>query len=185
MMIKRWPQTRVGFALSGSPRLVLAGLAGVLLLVAGCDQQTKTVLPREITRETACVLDGMLLMEYPGPKAQIHYDQGEPEFFCDTMEMFAIYLRPEQKKPVVGLFTQDMGKADWRRPQGHWIDAKTALYVAGSRQNGSMGPTLASFASKEDAEAFARKYGGKVLRFDQVTGDMVRLDGGVVHDERM
>lgn len=51
----------------------------------------------------------MLLLDYPGSKAQIHYDQGLPEFFCDTVEMFAIYLEPEQKKRVVAIYTQDYG----------------------------------------------------------------------------
>jgi copper chaperone NosL len=48
-----------------------------------------------------------------------------------------------------------------------------------------MGPTLATFARVEDAEAFARQHGGRVLRFEQITLEMVRLDGGVLKDERM
>ena len=185
MMLEGLAQTCAACRLGRLSRFALAVFVGALLFVAGCDRQAKTVSPQEIANDTACALDGMLLMDYPGPKAQLHYDQGDPDFFCDTMEMFAIYLRPEQKKRVVGLFTQDMGKTDWVKPQGHWIDARTAFYVAGGKRKGSMGPTLASFASNEDAEAFARKYGGKVLRFDEVTIDMVGLDGGVVHDERM
>jgi len=166
-------------------RIAIAGMLAALLVAAGCEQQARTVAALEIDRNTACALDGMLLMDYPGPKAQIQYDQGDPDFFCDTVEMFAIYLKPEQKRRVVGLFTQDMGQADWVKPRGHWIDAKTAFYVAGSKRKGAMGPTLASFAVRADAEAFAGRYGGKVLKFDEVTIDKVRLDGGVVHDERM
>ena len=64
------------------------------------------------------------------------YDQGGPEFFCDTVEMFAIYLRPEQKRRIVALYTQDMAKVDWNEPQGRWIDAKTAFYVAGATGRG-------------------------------------------------
>jgi len=50
---------------------------------------------------------------------------------------------------------------------------------------GGMGPTLASFAKHEDAQVFAKTNGGKVLRFDEVTIDMVALDGGVLRDETM
>ncbi len=185
MTLAALAQTCAARSFGRLPRLALASIVAALLFVAGCDRQAKLVSPQEIVIDTACTLDGMLLMDYPGPKAQLHYNQGEPDFFCDTMEMFAIYLRPEQKKRVVGLFTQDMGMTDWVKPQGHWIDARTAFYVAGSKRTGSMGPTLASFASNEDAEAFAKKYGGKVLRFDAVTIDMAALDGGVVRDERM
>lgn len=158
-------------------------LGGVLAL-AGCSEEIGPD-PQEITTGTYCALDGMLLLDYPGPKAQIHYDQGPPDFFCDTVEMFAIYTRPEEQKRILAVYVQDMGQADWAKPQGHWIDAKTAFYVAYSRRMGSMGPTLASFAREEDARKFAEEYGGEVFRFDQVTPEMTTLDGGVLQDERM
>lgn len=154
-------------------------------LVLGCSKKDEAIAPIEMDRTTSCSLDGMILMDYPGPKAQIHYDNGDTDFFCDTMEMFSIYLRPEQKKRIAAIYTQDMGKAPWEHPVDDWIDAKTAYYVYGSKKLGSMGPTLAAFARTEDAEKFASQFGGKVLRFDQVTIDMVTLDGGAQHDERM
>lgn len=166
-------------------RLALAGTIGALILISACSEQTKPSQPVEPTASTACSLDGMLLMDYPGPTGQIQYDQGPPDFFCNTVEMFAIYLKPEQHKRVVAVFTQDMGKADWNKPQGYWIDARTAFYVIGSKKTGSMGPTIGSFARDEDAQAFAKRNGGKVLRFDQVTFDMVSMDGGVLKDEKM
>lgn len=166
-------------------RLAIASAWLAMTVGAGCGEQAKTVAPQEITRSTACALDGMLLADYPGPKGQIHYDQGPPDFFCDTMEMISIYLRPEQQKRAVAVFTQDMGQADWKEPRGHWIDARNAFYVQGSSRRGSMGPTLASFAREEAAQAFAREYGGKVLRFGEITLDMVALDGGVIRDEKM
>ena len=164
------------------------GLATVLiiggLLLTGCGEEVKPNA-QEITGNTFCALDGMLLLDYPGPKAQIHYDQGPPEFFCDTVEMFAIYTRPEQQKRILAVYVQDMGKADWTKPLGHWIDAKTAFYVVFSRRNGSMGPTLASFAREENAREFVKQYGGELFHFDQVTPEMATLDGGVLNDEGM
>lgn len=157
----------------------------LLIVLTACAKEEAPAQAVEPTRETACALDGMLLLDYPGPKGQIVYDKGEVDFFCDTMEMMSIYLRPEQQKRVRGIFTQDMGKADWQAPRGNWIDAKTAFYVQGSKVLGSMGPTLATFARQEDAEAFAKKNGGKVLRFNEITVNMVTLDGGVLRDERM
>lgn len=159
-------------------------LLGALLLTA-CGEPAKPALPREIAADTSCSLDGMILLDFPGPKAQIHYDQGDPDFFCDTREMFSIFLRPEQKKRIVAIFTQDMGKADWTRPEGQWIDAKTAFYVVGSPRRGSMGPTVPSFAREADARKFAEQYGGKVLPFAEVSIDMVDLSGGTSHDEKM
>ncbi len=171
------------FARAAARRRTL--LVAAVLVAAGCSKTAAPPGPREITSETACSLDGMILADYPGPKGQIVYAQGEPDFFCDTVELVSIVLRPEQSRPIVGVFTQDMGATDWTRPQGHWIDAKTAWYVLGSDRKGSMGPTLATFARAEDAQAFAGKHGGRVLRFDQITPAMVMLDGGVLKDERM
>jgi len=157
----------------------------LVVLLIGCKQTSAPVVAQEITTGTSCSLDGMTLADFPGPKAQIHYATGEPDFFCDTMEMFSIYLQPEQKKNITGMYTQDMGKANWEKPQGSWIDAKTAFYVFGSKKTGSMGPTLAAFASQDNANKFAAEFGGEVLNFSQVTPEIVDLTGGVIHDEHM
>lgn len=166
--------------------LMLAALASALLAACGEPAGTDAAAPREIAAGTSCSLDGMLLADYPGPKAQIHYaGQAEPDFFCDTVEMFNIHLKPEQVRPVRALFVQDMGRADWEQPRGHWIDARRAYYVHGSKRRGSMGPTIASFAQEADAAKFAAEHGGKVYRFADITPEMVTLDGGTLHDSNM
>ena len=166
--------------------LQLAGALALLAMLPACNraaqQQAVAVEPAS---DTACVLDGMVLKEFPGPKGQIHHAEGPPDFYCDLIELFAALLMPEQKRPPTAVFVQDMGKADWERPEGHWIDAKTAFYVTKSRKRGSMGPTFGSFSSQPDAEAFAKKEGGQTLRFAQITLDMVNLGGGVVDDTSM
>ncbi|MDR2219854.1 MAG: nitrous oxide reductase accessory protein NosL [Methylobacillus sp.] len=162
------------------PALVLA------ILVTACGKpETTAVEPLAIQSGTACSLDGMILADFPGPKAQIHYASGEPDFFCDTMEMFSIYLQPEQQKRITGIFTQDMAKENWDKPEGHWIDAKQAWFVVGSSRQGSMGHTIASFAERADADAFATQYGGKVYAFSEITPDIADLTGGANHDEHM
>ncbi len=159
------------------------------LLTAGCARQSAqqaSTGPVEISAGTACELDGMLLADYPGPKAQIHYaDADRPAFFCDIVELFNTLLAGEQVRAVRAVYVQDMGKADWNEPKGHWIDAKTAVYVLGSRREGSMGPTIASFANRADAENFAKEYGGRVLGFADIKPDMVDLRGGALHDSQM
>ena len=167
---------------------VLGALAAATGLTA-CGERTDgaaALAPLEIDAATSCELDGMLLADYPGPKAQIFYaGQAAPIFFCDTVELFNTLLRPEQVRKVVAVYVQDMGQADWEQPRGHWIDAKTALYVLGSKRHGSMGPTLASFAQVPAAEKFIAQYGGKLLRYTEVKPEMVDLSGGALHDTRM
>lgn len=157
-------------------------------LLAGCGQANSpaAMTPLEIDPHTTCDLDGMLLADYAGPKAQIFYaGQAAPTFFCDTVELFHTLLAPEQVKTVQAVFVQDMGKADWEQPRGNWIDAKGAYYVLGSKRHGSMGPTIASFAQEADARKFAAQWGGRLLRYAEVKPDMVDLSGGALHDSRM
>lgn len=173
-----------------SPASRLAGLlAAALFALAGCDQAgtaAASAAPLEIGPGTTCALDGMLLADYPGPKAQVHFaGQGTPSFFCDTVELFATLLAGEQVRTARAVYVQDMGQADWNAPQGHWIDAKSAVFVVGGKRHGSMGPTIGSFAHEADAKKFAAEYGGKVLRFAEITPAMVDLSGGALHDTRM
>ena len=165
----------------------VAIMAAVALTLSACGaREAATTVPREIAAGTSCSLDGMLLADYPGPKAQIHYaGQDTPDFFCDTVEMFNVYLQPEQVRDVRAVFVQDMGKAVWDQPRGHWIDARSAFFVVGSRRHGSMGPTIASFAVEADARTFAAAHGGEVVPFAGVTAEKVRLDGGALHDGLM
>ena len=151
----------------------LAGIAGMVLLAA-CSQAIKQAGAQEPSADTACALDGMVLNDFPGPKAQVQYIEGAPDFYCDLSELFAVVLAPEHKRGVAGLFVQDMGKADWAHPQGHWIAANSALYVVGSRKAGSMGPALASFSNALEAAAFAKTEGGKIVPFDQITTGMLQ-----------
>ena len=71
--------------------LLLAACAAPLaaLLACGKNEATSALAPVAIDSATACDLDGMLLIDYPGPKAQVHYaGAATPVFFCDTVELF-------------------------------------------------------------------------------------------------
>ena len=165
---------------------VLAALCAAAVLRACVDKAETAVVAVEIDQATTCDLDGMLLSDFPGPKAQIHFKgEDKPSFYCDTVEMFNTLLKPEQVKALRAVLVQDMAKADWDQPRGNWFDARTGFYVLGSKLKGSMGPTIASFAQEADAKAFATKNGGRVLRFSDVKLDMVDLSGGAVHDTKM
>lgn len=168
---------------STSPsRRVRAACLAAALALAACSQVASNVAPHEPDAGTVCSLDGMHLNDFPGPKAQVQYAEGAADYFCDLMELFAQVLAPEQKRSVAGVFVQDMGAADWTAPRGHWIDARKAWYVVGSRKQGSMGPTFGSFATDGAAQAFAQKEGGKVLRFEQITLDMTSIGHGAGSD---
>ena len=172
-------------------RRALLGLLALTALapLAACGERPSgaaSVAPVEITRSTSCELDGMLLMDYPGPKGQIHFAGADkPAFYCDTVEVLNTLLLPEQVRKVDAVYVQDMGKTDWDNPQGAWIDARSALYVRGSKRKGAMGPTFASFGSEPDARQFIAQHGGELLRMPDIKPEMVDLRGGANLDSRM
>lgn len=168
-------------------RFVIACAGASLLAACGRPSgHTTSATAVEFDNATVCVLDGLRLSDFAGPKAQLHrIDQAAPEFFCDTVELFHVYLATSRREDIVGMFVQDMGNTDWFEPRGHWIDATTAHYVRGSSRLGPMGATLVSFSNASDATEFARQFGGELLRFADVDADMVALDGGALHDASM
>lgn len=132
----------------------------------------------------SCALDGMLLHEYPGPKGQLLVSgQPQPVWYCDTLELLNVLLEPEQVRRLRGAWVQDMARADWERPRGHWIDARQAHYVLDSSRQGAMGDTAASFADAAAAGAFQSRYGGRVLVFTDIGPGMIELCGGALHDD--
>jgi copper chaperone NosL len=165
----------------------VAKIAGCILalLLAACSRTIEPIVALEPGGDTACALDGMLLKDFPGPKAQIVYAEGKPDFFCDLMDLFSTVLVPEQKRRVAAMFVQDMGKTGWEHPQGNWIDAKTAIYVAGSKKLGSMGTTFGSFANMQDAQAFMKTEGGKIVRFDQITPELMNASKTAANHMKM
>lgn len=145
----------------------------VAAALAGCGQIAPLPQAQEPNADTACALDGMLLQDYAGAKGQIRYADGKTDYFCDVMELLGAMLAPEQQRSANAQYVQDMGAADWRRPQGHWIAARDAVYVVGSRARGSMGPTIVPFARQTDAASFAKRDGGQVLRFADLRVSML------------
>lgn len=172
-------------------RRLLCGCAGLAVLsLAGCQRTdlgaSDGVAPVALDNMASCSLDGMLLADFPGPKGQILYAHDkQAHWFCDTVELLSTLLAPEQVRAVRAAYVQDMGKADWERPSGHWILARNAVFVLGSKRHGSMGPTAASFADEAAAQSFVQSYGGRLLRFADIKPEMVDLSGGALHDTRM
>ena len=51
---------------------------------------------------------------------------------------------------------------------GKWIDARSAWYVVGSKVPGTMSKvSKLAFATKQEAQEFAKRYGGKVVDFEE------------------
>jgi len=159
-------------------RLRWSALAAFAL--AACTHSSANLPAIDPSDDAACALDGMLLRDFPGPKAQVRFVDGKTSYFCDVMELLGEMLAPEQHRATSSFYVQDMGRTDWQQPRGHWIAARDALYVFDGKAQGSMGAAIASFSQQVDAETFIRKEGGRMLRFDQITPAMLNSTSGGV-----
>ncbi|WP_211829520.1 nitrous oxide reductase accessory protein NosL [Kistimonas asteriae] len=160
-------------------RKVMTLCAGLLLVVlVGCNQEPEHSAMQHampIEAGDTCHLCGMIIRNHPGPKGEL-YVNGSPSIkrFCSTRDLFSWLLQPENQPNVQTVFVHDMAKSSWETPDDNaFIEAKDAWFVAGSSKSGAMGATLSSFASEGDATAFARDFGGEVLRFESVTLELL------------
>lgn len=163
--------------LAARRRRVLGALLAMFLLTA-CDPQVDTRAPsgpRPIEAGDECHVCGMILARFPGPMGEVIAD-GQPRAlkFCSTRDLFAYLLQPEAGAVVREVYVHDMAGARWDHPlDAPLVDARRAWYVAGHPLRGAMGPTLASFRERGDAEAFAQRFGGRILAFDQITLELI------------
>jgi copper chaperone NosL len=150
-----------------------------LFMLQACSpqQEEKITAQQAVNIETAdeCHLCGMLISNFGGPKGELFRKEvteagsNKVKKFCSTRDMFSFYLDPENKRNVTTILVHDMSKSPWDSANDkHFINAKSAWFVAGSSKMGAMGKTLASFSSKQDAEAFLNEFDGKLLTFEEI-----------------
>lgn len=154
---------------------------GLGVLLTGCDSRQTTQPthpPVAFASGEECHVCGMIIERFPGPKAQTYDNRAKTmRKFCSTQEMMLWYLQPENQPNVAEVYVHDMSESQWSNPQDtQQIDARTAYFVIGSNQTGSMGKTLATFSNQTAAEQFAQNHGGQLTRFDQIT---IEILGGM------
>lgn len=147
----------------------------LILTLSACSRDAgKKPLPIELSRDHACAVCGMIIVDFPGAKAQIHYKDGKYSVFCSTLDLFLFYFQPDRPANISAIYVNDMGKADPAHPKGHWVAAEKAVYVQGGDVMGPMGEALIPFLEIKDAERYRKKHGGRVIAFSEVTMDMLR-----------
>lgn len=115
-----------------------------------------------------CPVCAMKVVHHPKFAAAIQLENGETFYFCATGCLIRSWMHPEVflgkdadalKRPVVqSYFT------------GKPIDARDALWVAGSDVVGPMGPALVPLETQKELETFQSRHGGKtVFRLSEMT----------------
>lgn len=156
-------------------KILLLPLVAVLAFSVSCSRgRGEMPEPVEFTREHSCNVCGMIIVDFPGSKAQIHYKNKKIDAFCSTLDLFLFYHQPDRPVNIKAIYVNDMGRADIEHPKGHWTDAKTALYVYGGDIMGPMGEALVPFSEMKAAEEYVKKHGGRIARFDDVKPEMLK-----------
>ena len=134
----------------------------------------KPALPVDFEDSDSCHLCGMMITAYPGPKGQSYEaDVNQVRKFCSTSDMILWFLKSTDRNNIIEMYVHDINLSPWNNPDDkHLILAKKAYFVIGSKKNGSMGPTLATFSQQGPAQDFASEYGGKVLIFDKLIEEL-------------
>lgn len=130
--------------------------------------------PRPVPADARCPVCGMFPARNPDWAAQVIFKNGDTQFFDSPLTLW-VYLHD------VGRFAPGRSAADiassWVTDGSTrgWIGAESAYYVHGSNALGPMrAGNLPPFASEAEAQAFARRRGGQVLRAGQI--DQTLLD---------
>lgn len=154
--------------------------ASTALALAGCGSGQPSAASQPavaIVKGDTCAVCGMYIMGYPGPRGEAYVaGRSKPLKFGSTRDFFAFVLQPDEKNRLQTLYVQDSARIDWQHPSNapsSFIAARHAYYVAWQPLLGAMGPTLASFARKDAAEAFVRRHGGSLLRYGQITPELI------------
>jgi copper chaperone NosL len=151
----------------------------LLLALASCDDAKQAEVPpaREPGRADVGHYCGMILVDHPGPKAQIFLaSRAEPLWFAQVRDAVAFTRLPEEPRDIRAIWVNDMGRTDnWETPQpGAWVEARSAWYVIGSDSRGGMGAAeTVPFGTLTAARAFAGPHGGTVVRLDEIPDDYV------------
>lgn len=147
----------------------------LLTVTIGCSNSENSVsdgTPKDLTRSAVCLVDGMILVDHPGPKGQAIFKDGKHHYFCDIKGLFSSLFDPNYKVKIKQAFVQDFGQREWGSYNDRWIDVENALYVMDSKKFGAMGPTLVTFSQRADADSFANKFGGTVVTFSEMTEEL-------------
>jgi len=155
-----------------------------ILIFSGCEKaDVEKPMPIELTREHACAVCGMIIVDFPGARAQVHYINGEIDHFCSTLDMFLFYLQPDRPANIAAVLVNDMGENEHDHPEGHWIEAQNAHYVYGGDIMGPMGEALVPFLDLKEAEVYVAEHGGRIVAFNDVTEEMLKPEAAIHHKE--
>lgn len=121
-----------------------------------------------------CPVCGMFVAKYPDWTASARFKDGTSYYYDGPKDMLSHFLDPARYTPgrrradITLLMVKEYYSLTM-------IDARTAIYVAGSDVYGPMGSELIPFQNEKDAIAFKIDHRGKrILRFNEITRQTIQ-----------
>ncbi len=160
-----------------------------LFVLVACKDETVIPQAVELTREANGNFCAMILVDHPGPKAQVfEKDRETPLWFSSVRDALAYLKLPGEAQNVLAFYVHDMGKAQsWEKPQndGIWIDATKAVYVIESTRRGGMGAReTVPFSERSGAEKFVSEFGGRIVAHGDIPNNYILGDDGEYSDQK-
>ncbi|MFZ2268876.1 MAG: nitrous oxide reductase accessory protein NosL [Azonexus sp.] len=126
-----------------------------------------------------CPVCGMIVSKYPNWVAVVSWKDGHNHFFDGAKDLFkflhdlAKYAPGHRQEEIAGIYVTDFYNLEK-------IDARRALFVAGSDVLGPMGHEFVPLANQADADDFMKDHKGRrIYTFKQIGATLPgRLDDG-------
>lgn len=144
--------------------LLSAALGGIV----GCGEK-KPRMPAALPAEARCTLCGMVLADFPGPKAELYLKGVDAAAtFCSARDALSFALQPENRRRLEALYV--LAADDPSR----WLSAADGVFVVAGRFEGAMGSEPALLKDQAAAERFIAQWGGRAVRWpDLVLQDVL------------
>lgn len=131
-------------------------------------------------KNTTCLVRHFKVYKDPRWVGMIKVRGGKVVYFSSPKSLFEFYHRPGKWFDVGVKSERDFAEiivTDYETLKP--INAETAYFIYGSQIISPAGDDLVAIKTKEAAEAFSKKYGGKrIFKFDEVSDPLIRLING-------
>jgi copper chaperone NosL len=138
--------------------------------------------PINLNKNHSCVSDGMIIINYNGPKAQIVWKDGSRSFFCEVREAFYESLDKIKNKKIQAFYVQDFSNIEWGSYIDRWVLANKVYYVVDSDKDGAMGLTYVPFSDLNAAENFIKLYNGRLLSYNEINRNTLSNSSNLLKD---
>ncbi|MDD3462603.1 MAG: nitrous oxide reductase accessory protein NosL [Sulfurospirillaceae bacterium] len=133
----------------------------------------------EADKNATCLIRKIKVYEAPRWVTTIQVRSGETIYFCSPKSMFEFFFHPAKWSQYNVKQDGDMRISVNTHDTLKKIDARKAYFVYGAKEISPAGDDLPAFETKESAQKFADKNGGKkVLFFDEVPFALINLLNG-------